>query len=435
MKKTLQLVTLVYGLLALSGLVLAAAPASQGAVYLVPIKGEIDLGLARFVDRAIQEASDARALGVLVEVSTLGGRVDAALEIRNLLAQARLPVAVVVVDRAWSAGVLISLSGQQLFMFPGTSIGAAEPRPLDPKVLSAWRAELETTAERAGRDPLVAASMADAAIEIPGLVAAGQILTLTAKQAADIGFVDGVVASRQEALEAAGWGAARVVEMRQRGVETFSRLVTKSTVAPVLLTLGLFGLIVEVFTPGWGIPGAIGLTFLGLFFGGHLLAGFAGWEVVLLFVLGLVFLSVEAFMPGFGVFGLGGILAMILSIYFTIGGNIEAARTLALSLVSTVLLTVGFIYLAARRGWLRRFALPAALTTASGFVGTAPNTALLGKLGVTVTPLRPAGVARIEEERYDVVSEGRFIPAHTDIVVVRIEGRRTVVRPVEELMK
>jgi len=427
--KSLGLVVLIALVLAWPGLGETAAP---GSVYVLPIRGEIDRGLTRFVDRAIREARAAGATGILVEVSTLGGRLDATLEVRNLLVEARLPLVVVVVDRAWSAGVLISLSGDRLFMFPGTSIGAAEPRPLDPKVLSAWRGELESMAERAGRDPLVAAAMADASIAIPGLVEAGQILPLTAKRAAEIGFIDGVVTSRHEAMKAAGWEGAPVTEVRQRRMEQLSRWVTSATVASLLLSLGMFGLIVEISTPGFGVAGAFGLLCLGLFFGGHLIAGFAGWEVVLLFILGLGLLVAEAFMPGFGLLGLGGVASMLFSIFFTIGGDLYAARTMAVSTVITIVLTAGFLYLATRRGWLRRFTLPFALTTSSGYVSTQSYAGLVGKTGLAVTPLRPAGVVRIEGERYDVVSEGSFIAADTSVVVVHVEGRRIVVRPAEE---
>lgn len=429
--RNLRLVVFIAILLASSGLVAAGVPDAPGRVYVLPIRGEIDRGLTRFVDRALQEARDAGATGVLVEVSTLGGRLDAVLEIRDLLVEARLPLVVLVVDRAWSAGVLISLSGDQLFMLPGTSIGAAEPRPLDPKVLSAWRGELESMAERAGRDPLVAAAMADASIAIPNLVEAGQILTLTAKRAAEIQFIDGVVSSRHEALKSAGWEGALVTEVRQRGVEMLSRWVTSATVASLLLSLGMFGLIVEISTPGFGVAGAFGLLCLGLFFGGHLIAGIAGWAVVLLFVLGLGLLAAEAFMPGFGLLGLGGVVSMLLSVFFTVGGDMYAARTIAVSTVTTIALTAGFLYLATRRGWLRKFTLPFALTTSSGYLSTGTHAGLMGKTGVAVTPLRPAGVARIDNERYDVVSEGSFIDAGTAVVVVHIEGRRIVVRPVE----
>ncbi|HAI21548.1 MAG TPA: hypothetical protein DCM14_06630 [Clostridiales bacterium UBA8153] len=431
MHTTLRLVVLIAILLARPGAGETGAPAAPGSVYVVPIRGEIDRGLTRFVDRAIREAHDAGAVGILVEVSTLGGRLDATLEIRDLLVEARLPLAVLVVDRAWSAGVLISLSGDRLFMLPGTSIGAAEPRPLDPKVLSAWRGELESMAERGGRDPLVAAAMADASIAIPGLVEKGEILTLTAKRAAEIRFIDGMVSSRHQALKSAGWEGARVTEIRQRGLESLSRWATSSTVASLLLSLGMFGLIVEISTPGLGVAGAVGLVCLGLFFGGHLIAGVAGWGGVLLFILGLALLSAEAFVPGVGLLGLGGAVSMLLSIYFTIGGDIHAVRTIAVSMVTTLVLTAGFLYTAVRRGWLRKFTLPFALTTASGYVSTQSHAGLLGKAGVAITPLRPAGVARIDHERYDVVSEGGFIGAGTSVMVVHIEGRRVVVRPAE----
>lgn len=180
--------------------------------------------------------------------------------------------------------------------------------------------------------------MADASMELPDLVAEGKLLTLTVKKALELGFIDGIVHTRAEALEAIGHSGARLVEGQVRPSEALSRVVTNSTVAPILLSLGFLGLIVEITTPGWGVPGIAGLVSLTLFFGGNLIAGIAGWGALLLFLLGLVLLAVEAFMPGFGVFGLGGVITMVFSLYFTAGGDTEAARTLTLALVATLVL-------------------------------------------------------------------------------------------------
>ena len=412
--------------------VMQAGEGSAHTVYILPIKGEIDPGLARFVERATGEARFMGAQAILVEVSTLGGRLDATLDIYDSLVNAGMPVHVLIEDRAWSAGVLISLSGEQLLMMPGTSIGAAEPRPFDEKTLSAWRGELEAAAERVDRDPQLVAAMADATMSIPDVVEKGKLLTLTARQAHELGFADDIVSSRSEALEVLGFLGAGLVEGELTSSESLSRFVTNSTIAPMLLTLGFMGLLVEITTPGLGVPGIAGLVFLALFFGGHMIAGIAGMGAVLLFLLGLILLAVEAIMPGFGVFGLGGIITMAFSLYFTAGGDAHAARTLTLGLLGTAVLGGVFIALAVRFKWLRRFGLPVTLSTALGYVSTSSDPSMVGKLGETITVLRPSGTAIIEDERYDVVSEGGFINKGTRIRVTKVEGRRIVVRAIGE---
>src|SRR5690606_37471910 len=152
----------------------------SGVVYVVPIEGTIDEGLAVFVRRALGEAREAGAVAVLVEINTFGGRVDSATDIKDGLAAMEVPVIAFVTQRAWSAGALIALGARYLAMAPGTSIGAAEPRPADAKVISALRKEFEAAAEHWGRDPRIAAAMVDANVVIEGLTEKDEILTLSA---------------------------------------------------------------------------------------------------------------------------------------------------------------------------------------------------------------------------------------------------------------
>src|SRR5690606_29200878 len=162
----------------------AVTPAErvEGPVYVIPIEGTIDEGLAAFVERALGEARDGGAVAVLLEINTFGGRVDSATRIKDAVTAMPVPVVAFVTQRAWSAGALIALGARYVAMAPGTSIGAAEPRPADEKTISALRKEFEAAAEARGRDPLVAGAMVDADIEIEGLVEKGQVLTLSAQQ-------------------------------------------------------------------------------------------------------------------------------------------------------------------------------------------------------------------------------------------------------------
>ncbi|HEY8415778.1 MAG TPA: NfeD family protein, partial [Thermaerobacter sp.] len=360
-----------------------------------------------------------------------GGRVDAATDIRGAIDRAvAAGVRVVgwVPDRALSAGALIAIATQDLYMAPGATLGAAEPRPADEKTVSFVRAEFEVVARSRGRDPRVAAAMVDKNVEIPNLVEKGEILTLTADRARDIGFIEGLAADRQAVLQAAGLAGASVSELAPTPAERVARFVTDPVVAPLLLSLGMAGLIAEFYVPGFGFPGIVGILSLILFFGGHLLAGVAGWEVALLFLAGLLLLGVELLAPGFGVFGVAGLVAVGAAIVLVTGDWRTGLQSLLIGLLVTAVVIAVLARYAGRRGLWRRLALPARLAGEEGFRATGTRPELVGRAGRALTPLRPAGAAEISGERVDVVTEGEFIAPGDPVVVVRVEGLRVVVR-------
>ncbi|ADU52257.1 protein of unknown function DUF107 [Thermaerobacter marianensis DSM 12885] len=413
----------------------AAAEASPAAgppqrVLVIPVRGNIEPGLARFVTRGFEQARRDRA-AVLLEISTFGGRVDGATDIRgaiNAAVAAGVPVAAWVPDRAISAGALIAIAAPSLYMAPDATLGAAEPRPADEKTISFVRAEFEAAARHRGRDPQVAAAMVDKDVAIPNLVEKGQILTLTGEKAREIGFIEGLASSRQQALEAAGWGELPVEELAPTAAERVARFVTDPVVAPILLSIGMAGLVAEFYVPGFGFPGIVGLLSLGLFFGGHLLAGVAGWEVLLLFLVGALLIAVELVMPGFGIFGITGLLAMGAAVVLVTGDVTRGLQALLSGLVVTALVLAVLGRVAGRRGLWRKLALPTRLSEAEGFRSTAEDPALVGQRGRALTPLRPAGAAAVGGRRVDVVTEGEYLPAGTAIEIIRVEGRRVVVR-------
>jgi len=172
--------------------VIACAQAADAAplVYSVPIRGAIEHGVSAFLARGLREAREAGADAVIIEIDTPGGFVDAALKMRDSIMTAGVPTVAFVNTRAWSAGALIAIACEDVGMKMGGSMGAAETRPKEEKYISAMRAEFEATAEMRGRDPKIAGAMVDADVEIPGLIERGKILTLTAKQAKDVGYAD-----------------------------------------------------------------------------------------------------------------------------------------------------------------------------------------------------------------------------------------------------
>lgn len=410
-----------------------SAAANDGAkVFVIPIHGPVERGLARFVDRGLAAARAAQAAMVVFDLNTGGGRLDAGLELRDLIMLAGVPTTTFVSQRALSAGALIALAGEALYMAPGTSIGAAEPRPLDPKILSAVRAEFESTAEAMGRDPTTAAAMVDAAVVVDGLVGADEILTLTAVQGANIGFIDGVATDVPHLLQTMGFTAPTVIAVEMTMSEVLARWVTHPDVAALFLSLGFLGLVAEVVTPGFGVPGALGLTFLALFFGGHALAGSAGWAVFALLLVGLALLLVEVFVPGFGLFGVAGIGALVASVFFVAPTPAEAGRSLLIALVAAGTAGVILFRLAGGRTLWRRLALGTALTGEAGYTAQSYPRELIGERGEAVTVLRPAGTALVRGRRWDVVTDGSMVPRGTLIVVTDVSGNRILVSPLAD---
>lgn len=414
------------------------ALAQTPKVYVLPLKGEIEPGWLVFLERALKEAaSDATA--VILEMDTPGGYIDTAQKARRLFDDFPAPVYVYVRPRALSAGAYLALAADGFFMAPGSTIGAAEPRllgstqPVDEKYLSAWEAEMRVVAERQGKDPLLAAAMVRADIAVEGLVSSEELLTLTAQEAEKLEFSNGTVSSLEELLRLIELQEAEVVRIAPTTWETLSGWLIKPTVATILLSLAFLFMILEVLTAGFGIAGLLSILCFGLYFGGHFFAGVSGWLSIFLFLLGIVLLLVEAFIPGFGIFGLGGLLFVSASIVLSAA---TAELGLKMLLVS-FLITGAFGYLLFRylyrKGALRKFILLEAATREQGFSSSADLRFLLGKKGTAVTPLRPSGIVLIEGSRYDVVSEGSYLPKGIDVEVIKVEGRRVVVSPLSPL--
>jgi len=401
-------------------------------VYTLPIQGEIEPGLAVFVARGLALAERNHGV-VLLEINTFGGRVDAATEIKDLIFRSKVPVIAYVSERAWSAGALIALAAPKIAMAPGSSMGAAEPRPMEEKTVSALRAEFEAAAERWGRDRRLAAAMVDASVVVEGLSEAGKILTLSAQDALDYGMADLMAGSVHEALVLSGYDVYELVELKPHWAENIARFLTNSTISSLLLTLGFLGLIFEITTPGWGVPGTAGLICLGLFFGGRYVAGLLGWEAILLFLVGLLLLLLELFViPGFGIAGILGILGVFGSIILAFGDLQTALINLSIVLVVTIAAVILlWKRLSQSRLW-KRLVLSHSESPQAGYRAPADLSHLVGKQGVAITPLRPSGTGVIDGQRYDVVSDGGFVKAHTRVEVVLTEGTRVVVREVKE---
>ena len=408
-------------------------------VYIIQVEGIIDGGKAAFLNRAFNEAVANGATGIILEIDTPGGRIDSAVQMGKTILNSPVHTIAFVRGGAISAGVLLTISAQNVVMAPGSTIGAAEPRRgeqrADEKTLSFWTKQLEGAAEVRGRDKQLVAAMSDAEIEIPNVIEKGRVLTLTAEESLELGLADHIFSTRGEILQEYGFTGAKVVELKPGLAENIASLVTNPYVSPILLTIGFYGLLMEVYSAGWGVPGTMGLIALSLFFGGHLIAGFAGVEAIILFVLGVVLLAVEVFVtPGFGVAGVGGIAALIASILLASISMEQAFISLAVVFIGTILLFVlTFRFVTAGKFW-RKLVLGDKLDAQSGF--SSANTSLtnyLGREGITITPLRPAGTIEFDDgDRLDVVTEGNFIGAQVLVKIVKVEGSRILVREIKK---
>lgn len=423
----------VFALLALAGagaFAFPAAAAGRGAVVLIPIHGTIDEGMAHLVQRSIEDANRDGARAIVLDVDTFGGLVSAATEIRDAMLNSRVPTYAYVSGRAWSAGALITLSAQHITISPGASIGAAEPIPTTIKTISALRGEFESTAQRNHRDPKLAAAMVDPNADAPDYKKHGAILTLNAQDAKRAHYADSIQDTQAGMLHASGLQDAPVQTVSYSFGEELARFATSPEISGLLLTIGMLGLLIEMQTLH-GIAGFIGVSAFALFFGTHIYAGFSNGLVLALAVLGVIGILYELHVvPGHGAPGiLGGILLLLaVMLAFGVPFFFIAIQTVATSLVATVLL----FFIAARifpeNAFMQR--LTFAGVQGADYVTSSDFTFLRGQTGTASSFLRPAGVATIDGRRVDVLTEGDFIPAGTDVRVTRVEGARIFVEPV-----
>ncbi len=408
-------------------------PAQSAPVYIIPVKGQIEPGWLLFFERSLKEAKESGALAIILDIDTPGGFIDTAREAKKLLDELTIPVYGFVNTDALSAGAYLALATDGFFMTPGSTIGAAEPILLgggavDEKVLSFWEAEMRSTAEKQGKDPLIAAAMVRRQLTIAGLVEEGELLTLTTQEAEKLSFSDGTVNSLTELLDRIGLSGSPLIYSSATFWERFSGWLINPIVATTLLIMGFFFLVVEIMTAGFGIGGFLSLLAFGLYFGGHFLTGISGWPAIFLFVFGIIFLLVEAFLPGFGIFGISGLVAVIIAIVLAAASTTSGIYMLLISLlIAGIASFIAFKYFQ-RKGTLKKFILSESATREAGYSSSSDYSYLLGKEGRTLTPLRPSGKVEIEGTRYDTVSESGYIDSSETVEVIKVEGYRIVVR-------
>lgn len=399
-------------------------------VIVLHIEGEINLGLSKYVDRALKNTEGVKA--IIVEIDTFGGALDAATKIRDKLIHIKVPTIAWIKGRAWSAGALIALSCEKIVFSSGGSMGAAEPIPATEKTISAVRGEFESTCEARGRDPKVGASMVDKSIEFEDVVKKGELLTLSSKKAKELGFSDYESDSLDEILSHFNLDEFEIENIKPFPSEKVAGFLTSSIVREILLIIGFLGLLIEATTPGFGIPGTMGLIALSLFFGGHMIAGIGSWLYTLMFVVGILLLLIEIFViPGFGITGISGIVLILISVFLTLGGGISAIYAVGVVLLILLVSFLVLLFLFPKLPIWKKLGLMRRETKKEGYIAVTEKRDLEGKKGESITMLRPSGVIEIDGKRYDALTEGEFIEKGEKIIVIRVEGGKIFVKKVK----
>jgi len=409
--------------------------AAASKVYKVPVVNVVEKGLYAFLQRSFAEADAAGAEAIILEINTPGGFTDAADQIARLINESDVRVIAYINNKAISAGAFIALYADEIYMSPTATMGAAqvidsEGNAATVKAQSAWTADMITAAEsKKGREPIYAEAMADPDTNLPAYRAGvGKLLTLKANEAKEVGYSQGTVESFNELLKVTGLENAEIISTNETFAEKIARFVTHPVVVPILLSIAGLGFVLELYSPGFGVPGTMAGISLVLFFYGHLVAGLAGYETIILFLIGAGLVVAEIFLPH-GIAGVIGSLAIIGSIILA-GGN---PMYMAISVLIAVAIAVtGMViimkFFGKKLHLLNKVVLMDTTDTESGYVSNVNRTELLGRIAQTSTALRPSGAIELDGERIDVVSEGSYIGKGISVIIVKVEGSRIVVR-------
>ncbi len=454
-------------------------------VYVIPISGTVDPGMAAFLKRAFRDISEDRDALFVIEMDTFGGRVDSALQmVDTLLNVPKGKTIAFVSTKAISAGALIALACNELVMKHHTTIGdcapisysSEGPKMLGEKFQSPLRAKFRSLAKRNGYPETLAEAMVTAELEVyevvigektlymdaqafddlsqaekekvsskKTIVAKGELLTMEDTEAVELGFSKMSVANIDEMLHQMGIENYDIIRIEESWSESLVRFI--DTIAPILMMIGLAAIYIEVKAPGFGLPGIIGITCLALVFLNQYLVGLADYTELIIIGIGIVLLGFEIFViPGFGITGIAGLifiaagLVLALQDFVIPDPSFPWQKTLLTNNIIKVLGAFLSAVLAAL--FLLRYVLPRLSRVVEGPYLTATlekshadsieaMKLSVGETGIAMTFLRPSGKVKIKGEIFDVVTEGEFMEKGTPVVISKIKGSRVIVSRME----
>ena len=466
MTQWLPLLAVVFASLAISGDLSAAEQKPEAGakkVYVLPIRDDIMPPLVYVVRRGVKEAMEAKADVLVLDMETNGGRVDVTEEIIGIIAKFPGQTVTFVNKKAFSAGAFISFATQKIYMAPQSVIGAAAPIMASPtggaqeiggtmevKASSAISALVRANAEKNGHNPAVADAMVKKTSELKlddkVINEKGQILTLTDQEAARTYgqpakplLSAGTVQNIEALLKQLGFEAVQVKRIEPSGMEKLASWV--NTISPILLIIGIAGIYIEFKTPGFGLPGIIGITAFAIYFFGGYVAGLTGLEWVAVFIVGIALVVLELFFfPGTLVLGLAGFGLIVVSLVMAMvdiypgAPSLPTFPQLQVPLNDLVLAAVGavILILILSRVLPRTSFYPALVSQGASGVQTEAAIAAtqqqhLGMVGVAISTLRPGGKAQFGDELLDVVTEGDLIEPGRKVRVIGSSGHEAVV--------
>ncbi len=437
---------LFFSLIFLSGTLIAQ---EQKKVFIMEIKAEIDPRMNRYVKLALEKAEDEQADLILIEMDTYGGAVADAKDIVEALLDYPKPIWVFIDKDAASAGALISIACDSIYMSPGSSIGAAtvvvgDGTAAPDKYQSYMRSTMRSTAEVNGRNPLIAEGMVDQNIEVPGISEKGQVITFSTSEAIKNGFCEGEFKSREELFSHYGLDKYQVIEFKLSSSERIIAFFLNPFISGILILIIIGGIYFELQTPGIGFPLAAAGIALVLYLVPYYLNGLAeSWEIIAL-VVGIILIGVEIFViPGFGFAGISGIVLFFGSLILIMLNNdtfdfsmvpwseiTKATATLIGGMSGAFLLMFfGGVRLSNSKAF-SKIALVNTLQKEDGYTSNFyAEKQLVGKIGIAYSVLRPSGKVEIDHEIYDAYTSGGFIEQGQEIVVVSDGGTSLKVKP------
>jgi membrane-bound serine protease (ClpP class) len=461
--RTINKIKLLLSFLILS-VVVSAQENKEKLVYKLNIKQEITKATWRQTQQAFEAADSLGADVFLIHMNTYGGLVLDADSIRTKILQSPIPVYVFIDNNAASAGALISIACDSIYMRPGGSIGAATVvnqtgSAMPDKYQSYMRSTMRATAEAKGkkmvisgndtiyqwrRDPKIAEAMVDPSVFIEGIIDTGKVLTFTPTEAIENGYCEGIAENIPEVLKKVGIEEYKIVEYQPTWIERIIGFLVHPVVSGLLIMAIIGGIYFEMQSPGIGFPLGVAVLAAVAYFAPLYLEGLAEHWEILVFIIGIILVAVEIFViPGFGVAGISGIALMFISLVLSLINNVNfdfegvEAGSVGVA-VTTVIIGVfgGFVislYLgnklfSSNHGIFRNLSLKSVQNVSEGYVAVETSMfGLKGKTGVSKTILRPGGKVEIDGDIYDAVANNGFIDKDVNIVVTKVEATQLYV--------
>lgn len=466
------------------GQVLIAAPDTQ-KVYVIPISGTVEPGMAAYVKRALNQIKDDEKAVFLFKMDTFGGRVDAALDIVDAISNIPKGKTIAYVEkRAISAGALIALSANQLYMKENTIIGDCAPiiatqegqKMAGEKVQTVLRARFRALAKKNNYPQVLAESMVTIDMEVyqvemdgqkiymdkkayddltedekkkitakKTIVAKGELLTMDDTEAQTLGFSQKSVQDLDQVIRALGITAPEIVTIEESWSESFVRFL--QPLLPVLMLIGIGAVYTEIKAPGFGLPGAIGILCLALVFFNQYLVGLADFTEILLLSIGVLLLGVEVFvLPGFGVAGITGVIVIAAGLVLAFQGFVIPDPSLPWEsklLMNNLAMVLGsFLAAFLVSLFMLRFVLPQLTKVVKGpyleatlkdshVESPEQSTLAAGDTGVVHSFLRPSGKIIVNGKKIDAITRGEFLDKGTSVEIEQIDQNRVIVRPIK----